>query len=90
MWRPEEMSTDMSTGSTYTISDGPKMLKETLSVAQAGIAQLIRQGQKQAGDTMQGHMDRLGRLIDECDRHRPIGNDGKHNDRHTPTCGCAA
>jgi hypothetical protein len=20
--------------------------------------------------------------------HRPLGTDGKHDDRHTPTCGC--
>ena len=31
---------------------------------------------------------RLGRLIDECDRHRPVGPNGKHGNRHTPTCGC--
>lgn len=27
-------------------------------------------------------------LIDVLDEHRPIGNDGKHGNRHTPSCGC--
>ncbi len=27
-------------------------------------------------------------LIDHLDLHRPLGPDGKHGDRHTPTCGC--
>lgn len=28
-------------------------------------------------------------LIDLLDTHRPIGPDGKHDERHTGTCGCA-
>jgi hypothetical protein len=32
--------------------------------------------------------EEIGRLIRLMDLHRPIGNDGKHGDRHTPTCGC--
>jgi len=27
-------------------------------------------------------------LIDMIDKHRPLGPDGKHGERHTPTCGC--
>jgi hypothetical protein len=27
-------------------------------------------------------------LINMIDRHRPLGPDGKHGDRHTATCGC--
>lgn len=27
-------------------------------------------------------------LINLIDVHRPLGPDGKHDDRHTPTCGC--
>lgn len=27
-------------------------------------------------------------LIEMIDRHRPLGNDGKHGNRHTATCGC--
>lgn len=30
----------------------------------------------------------IGQLIDCLDRHRPLGADGKHDDRHTATCGC--
>ena len=57
------------------------MLRETLCVAQTAI--------NTVGDPRRGeHVARLQRLIDECDRHRPLGPDGKHNDRHTPTCGC--
>lgn len=26
--------------------------------------------------------------IDLLHQHRPVGPDGKHNDRHTDTCGC--
>ena len=32
--------------------------------------------------------DEIQRLIDVLDLHRPIGADGKHRNRHTPTCGC--
>ena len=27
-------------------------------------------------------------LINMIDRHRPLGPDGKHGERHTSTCGC--
>lgn len=79
---------DLADLHAYVIPDTPKMLRETLCVAQAGIAELIRGGMKSAGGPMQSHMDRLSRLIDEIDRMRPLGPDGKHDDRHTPTCGC--
>lgn len=32
--------------------------------------------------------ERIGRLIAEIDRQRPLGPDGKHGGRHTLTCGC--
>lgn len=63
------------------VPDGPKMLRETLCVAQGLVG---RSGDPRARE----HVERLGRLIDECDRHRPLGPDGKHGNRHTPTCGC--
>lgn len=28
------------------------------------------------------------RLVHKIDRHRPLGPDGKHGNRHTETCGC--
>lgn len=30
----------------------------------------------------------IQRLINVLDLHRPLGRDGKHGNRHTPTCGC--
>jgi hypothetical protein len=72
----------------YAVPDSPKMLRETLCVAQAGILELKRKGYKSAGASMDSHMERLTRLILECDRHRPLGRDGKHGNLHTPTCGC--
>lgn len=65
----------------YVVPDGPKMLRETLCVAQTRIG---LSGDPRARE----HVDRLQRLVDECDRHRPIGPDEKHGTRHTPTCGC--
>lgn len=65
----------------YWIPDGPKELRETLCVAQTyvGLSGL---------DRAERDVARLQRLIDECDRKRPIGSDGKHGDKHTPECGC--
>jgi hypothetical protein len=34
------------------------------------------------------YIELLQELIDELDKHRPLGPDGKHGDRHTATCGC--
>ena len=65
------------------VHDGPKMLRETLCVAQTHVGQ--------SEDPRRGdHVARLQRLIDECDRHRPLGPDGKHGhgERCTLTCGC--
>jgi hypothetical protein len=71
----------------YTIPDGPKMLKETLAVSQSAIGEMYRG--KQTGKTRQmEHIERLQRLINECERKRPTGPDGKHGSRHTPECGC--
>jgi len=65
----------------YEISDGPKMLRETLCIAQTYVG-LSEDSRKRE------HIERLQRLIDECDRHRPVDNSGKHGDLHTSTCGC--
>lgn len=67
---------------TLDVSDSPKMLRESLCVAQAAI--IGAPSDPRAGE----HVARLQRLIDECDRHRPLGQDGTHGDLHTPTCGC--
>ena len=67
----------------YIVPDGPKMLRETLCVAQARIG-----NSPYDEDRKREHIDRLQRLIDECERQRPLGSDGKHGDLHTSTCGC--
>ena len=70
---------------SYEVPDGPKMLRETLCVAQGRIGNAgLDDGRRRE------HIARLQRLIDECDRHRPIGPDGKHGygERCTATCGC--
>jgi len=59
------------------------MLRETLCVAQSRIGNSAFDANRK-----EEHINRLQRLIDECDRHRPLGPDGKHGDRHTKTCGC--
>lgn len=63
--------------------DSLKMLRETFCVAQTRVNQTL-----EGRDRRQEHSDRLQRLIDECDRQRPIGPDGKHGNLHTETCGC--
>ncbi len=67
--------------SELTVPDSIKMLRETFCVAQTWF------GLSQRSDRA-NHVARLQELIDECDRQRPLGPDGKHGDRHTPTCGC--
>lgn len=61
----------------------PKMVRETLCVAQAAV-------NDRAMDTRRAeHSRRIQQMLDWCDRHRPIGPDGKHGTRRcTPTCGC--
>lgn len=68
---------------TYTVVDNPKMLRETLAAAQSTIAREFG-GWSRTDE----HVARLQRLIDECERQRPTGPDGKHHDRHTAECGC--
>lgn len=68
------------------VTDSPKMLREALCLAQWTLLDHAQRGMD-AG-TVPGHVARLGDLIAQLDRHRPLGPDGKHGDRHTPTCGC--
>jgi len=59
--------------------DTLKMLRETLCVAQTAIGEALDNPK---------HIERIQRLIDEIDRQRPLGPDGKHGNLHTPFCGC--
>lgn len=62
--------------------DEIKALRETLALAETAIAQ------RDPEHRISADLERIGRLIAEIDRHRPLGADGKHGDLHTPTCGC--
>ncbi|MDH6282852.1 hypothetical protein [Prescottella agglutinans] len=53
----------------------PKMLIENLCAQQALAPDQLTRNEMQY-------------LIDVLREHRPIGSDGKHGNRHTPTCGC--
>lgn len=57
-----------------------KMLRESLCLAQHEILTWHPDKYNVADD--------IAKLIDEIDRHRPLGLDGKHGDRHTQFCGC--
>jgi hypothetical protein len=61
-----------------------KMLRENLCRAQHLIGAI---GSDKDRGVLKA-MERIGHLINEIDRHRPLGPDCKHKDRHTPTCGC--
>lgn len=67
---------------TLTIPGGPKMIREALCVAEGATLRNVNEQNR--------HWVRevLGALIQECDRHRPLGPDGGHGNRHTATCGC--
>ena len=67
---------------TLEFNGSIKMLREYLCSAME-MADLLP-----TNVSMVGYLHDLTSLINECDRHRPLGPDGKHGDRHTPTCGC--
>jgi hypothetical protein len=67
----------------FQLTDSLKMLRETLCVAQTDINRSGR-----FDEEARAHADRLGRLIDEIDRQRPLASNGKHGNLHTATCGC--
>lgn len=63
----------------YLSEDSLKSLRETFCVAQSSLGERER---------TKVHRERLGRIINEIDRQRPLGRDGKHGNLHTETCGC--
>lgn len=67
---------------TLTIPGDPKMIREALWVADHATRWNIDE------EDWHGAREVLSALIQECDRHRPLGPDGKHGNRHTATCGC--
>lgn len=64
----------------------PKMLRETLCLAQTA---LILMGDH-TGQYMEDHLHHLQKLIDEIDVIRPLGPGGEHGDGIlcTSMCGC--
>jgi len=68
----------------YETTDEPKQLRETLCIAQSQI------GNSALNPSLKKtHMDRLQRLINDCDGMWSFGPDGKHGNMHTDMCGCA-
>ena len=61
----------------------PKMLRETLCVAQAALSR-----SSYDADRRKEHLDRLGELIRRIDVIRPLDTAGQHGELHTPACGC--
>lgn len=60
-----------------------KMLRESLCIATTAIRLSFL-----ADSRMKNHIENLQKLVNEIDLHRPLGPDGKHDNRHTNTCGC--
>jgi hypothetical protein len=76
---------------TYVVPVSPKMLLETLCVVEHAMHQPERERPGyNAGGSIASHLERIRQLMDECERKRPTGSDGKHGNLHTPECGCAA
>lgn len=73
----------MSTLHAIDTRDTLKMLRETFCIAQSAIQHWPSDESRRPE-----HVARLARLIDDIDRQRPLGSDGKHGSRHTQTCGC--
>lgn len=83
--RPVDLASDDRSVDFTVKGDSVKMLRETFCVAQGHILRSTSEPEEQR----QRHADRLQRLCDICDEHRPLGPDGKHGSRRcTPTCGC--
>lgn len=73
----------------YVLPLSPKMLLETLCVVESALHALERERPGfNAGGNIESHLERIRLIMDECDRKRPTGPDGKHGNLHTPECGC--
>jgi hypothetical protein len=70
----------------YIPVNGLKSTREALCAAQSALGQRARGGIDVGRVPL--WVDRIQALIDQIDVHRPLGNDGKHGNLHTATCGC--
>jgi hypothetical protein len=61
-----------------------KSVRESLCVAQTAIGW----ADHMAESTRRAHIDKIGELIADIDRQRPLASNGKHDNLHTRTCGC--
>ena len=59
--------------------DSLKMAREALCAAEHAMLHTLHDPQRVAT---------IAAMIADIDEQRPLGPDGKHGDRHTPTCGC--
>ncbi|KQP83760.1 hypothetical protein [Aeromicrobium sp. Leaf291] len=76
---------------TYAVPVSPKMLLETLCVAEFALRELERNRPGyNAGGSIESHLTRVRHLMDECQRKRPTGRGGKHDSLHTDECGCTS
>lgn len=76
---------------TYAVPVSPKMLLETLNVAEFALRDLERHRPGyNAGGSIKTHLARVRHLMDECNRKRPTGRGGKHDSLHTDECGCTS
>jgi hypothetical protein len=73
-------------GHAYIPVNNLKATREALCVAQSALTEWARLGRDV--NRVPHWVDRVQALIDQIDVHRPLGSDGKHGNRHTPTCGC--
>lgn len=49
---------------------------------------LVRRQVQQSGDWPESIASAVDVLVAMIDKHRPLGNDGRHGYLHTDTCGC--
>jgi len=63
-----------------------KMTREALCAAQSALFDRARSGTDV--QRVPGWVDRIGKVVNLIDEHRPLGPDGKHGNLHTATCGC--
>lgn len=70
----------------YVSREVPKTVHEHLCLAQAGLAQRVRDGLDV--DMSMAAIETLNGMLRQVNGHRPVGHNGKHGQDHTDTCGC--
>ncbi|MEQ4566234.1 hypothetical protein [Paenarthrobacter sp. CAP02] len=65
--------------------DSLKMIRETMCLAEHALHVSARTGSSRPS---KGDFARIQRILDDIDRQRPLGSNGKHGNLHTQTCGC--